>query len=156
MVAETVNVTGQTNSAQFKVPNCNLSSDMGSLFETSSFSDCLLIAGTPDTPTVSFKVNYSRFRSQSFQVHKAVLATRSPVFKAMFETGLAESSSNEIRVEDQDPDVMKEMLYFMYTGMCPNVDQMAQHLIAAADKYHLDRLKVGFFRKKEEICSGYV
>lgn len=60
----------------------------------------------------------------------------------MFETGLAESSSNEIRVEDQDPEVMREMLYFMYTGNAPNVDQMAAHLIAAADKYHLDRLKV--------------
>ncbi|VDM69700.1 unnamed protein product, partial [Strongylus vulgaris] len=38
--------------------------------------------------------------------------------------------------------VLREMLCFMYTGNSPSVDQMAQHLIAAADKYHLDRLKV--------------
>lgn len=38
--------------------------------------------------------------------------------------------------------VLREMLCFMYTGSSPCVDQMAQHLIAAADKYHLDRLKV--------------
>lgn len=60
----------------------------------------------------------------------------------MFEHNMTESERNEVAIDDVEPDVLREMLCFMYTGSSPCVDQMAQHLIAAADKYHLDRLKV--------------
>ncbi|KIH51574.1 BTB/POZ domain protein [Ancylostoma duodenale] len=76
------------------------------------------------------------------KVHKAILAARSRVFHAMFEHNMTESERNEVAIDDVEPDVLREMLCFMYTGNSPSVDQMAQHLIAAADKYHLDRLKV--------------
>ncbi|WKY01428.1 hypothetical protein Q1695_015431 [Nippostrongylus brasiliensis] len=130
VVAETVNVTGQTSAQQFKVPPCRLSEDLSALFESKQFSDCTLVA--------TCKSN----GPQIFHVHKAILAARSRVFHAMFEHNMTESERNEVAIDDVEPDVLREMLCFMYTGSSPSVDQMAQHLIAAADKYHLDRLKV--------------
>ncbi|VDN28784.1 unnamed protein product [Gongylonema pulchrum] len=125
VVAETVNVTGQSNLMQFRVPPCRLSEDMSNLFEKHCFSDCLLVTG-----------------SKEFHVHKAILATRSPVFAACFEHQMSESQSDRVDIDDVEPEVMKEMLRFMYTGTAPNLDRMADTLLAAADKYQLDRLKV--------------
>uniref|UniRef100_A0A0K0DN50 Speckle-type POZ protein n=1 Tax=Angiostrongylus cantonensis TaxID=6313 RepID=A0A0K0DN50_ANGCA len=130
VVAETVNVTGQTSAQQFKVPPCRLSEDLSALFESKQFSDCTLVA------------NCKSGVPQTFHVHKAILAARSRVFHAMFEHNMTESERNEVAIDDVEPEVLREMLCFMYTGSSPCVDQMAQHLIAAADKYHLDRLKV--------------
>lgn len=53
VVAETVNVTGQSNLMQFKVPSCRLSDDMANLFEKHCFSDCLLVTGAKE-----FHVSY--------------------------------------------------------------------------------------------------
>lgn len=54
VVADTVNVTGQSSIMQFRVPACRLSEDMGSLFEKSSFADCVLSTGNKE-----FEVFYS-------------------------------------------------------------------------------------------------
>lgn len=48
VVAETVNVTGQSNLMQFRVPPCRLPDDMANLFEKHNFSDCLLVTGTKE------------------------------------------------------------------------------------------------------------
>lgn len=69
VVADTVNITGQSTFAQLSVPACRLADDLGQLFENESFSDCTLVVNG----------------CHEFRVHKAVLATRSPVFNAMFE-----------------------------------------------------------------------
>ena len=39
----------------------------------------------------------------------------------------------------------REMLNFIYTGKVENLNEMADDLLAAADKYALARLKVSFF-----------
>lgn len=57
MVADSVNISGQSNTVQFKVPECRLSDDMGLLFENQKFSDVTLsVCG------------------REFQAHKAILA----------------------------------------------------------------------------------
>lgn len=53
VVADTVNVTGQSNLMQFRVPYCRLSEDMGNLFEKHLFSDCILASGNRE-----FKVKF--------------------------------------------------------------------------------------------------
>ncbi|CAB3403019.1 unnamed protein product [Caenorhabditis bovis] len=132
VVAETVNVTGQTNVSQlFKVPPCRLADDLGTLFENRTFSDCKLIVK-----------NGRGIPNQIFYVHKAILAARSKVFCAMFEHNMKEAEQSEVIIDDVEPEVMRELLGFMYTGTARNLDHMAQSLIAAADKYNLDRLKV--------------
>lgn len=42
VVADSVNISGQSNAVQFKVPECRLSDDFGSLFDSQKFSDVTL------------------------------------------------------------------------------------------------------------------
>lgn len=117
VVADSVNISGQTNSVQFKVPECRLSEDLGLLFETQKFSDAILCVG-----------------KEEFFVHKAVLAARSPVFSAMFAHEMEEKKQNRVEITDVDPVVLREMLRFIYTGKAPNLDKMDSDLLSAADK----------------------
>lgn len=57
VVADSVNISGQSNAVQFKVPECRLPDDLGNLFEIQKFSDVTL--------SVS---------GREFQAHKAILA----------------------------------------------------------------------------------
>ena len=41
---------------------------------------------------------------------------------------------NRVDIQDVDHEVMREMLKFTYTGKAPNLDKMADDLLAAADK----------------------
>lgn len=41
---------------------------------------------------------------------------------------------NRVDISDVDPDVFKEMMGFIYTGKAPNLEKMADNLLAAADK----------------------
>lgn len=74
VVADSVNISGQSNAVQFKVPECKLSEDLGALFESQKFSDVTLAV----------------IPGKEYQAHKAVLAARSPVFAAMFEHEMEE------------------------------------------------------------------
>lgn len=74
VVADSVNISGQSNAVQFKVPECKLSEDFGALFESQKFSDVTLAV----------------IPGKEYQAHKAVLAARSPVFAAMFEHEMEE------------------------------------------------------------------
>lgn len=41
---------------------------------------------------------------------------------------------NRVDISDVDPDVFREMMGFIYTGKAPNLEKMADNLLAAADK----------------------
>eukprot|EP00073_Rattus_norvegicus_P018213 XP_003749378.1 PREDICTED: LOW QUALITY PROTEIN: TD and POZ domain-containing protein 2-like isoform X1 [Rattus norvegicus] len=104
-----------------------LSDDLGELWENFIFTDCsLVVAG------------------QEFRAHKAILAARSPVFRAMFEHEMLESLTNRIEIHDIHLHVFKEMMGFIYTGKAPHLHShsMATRLLAAADMYDLQDLKV--------------
>ena len=47
------------------------------------------------------------------------------------------SLQNRVDISDVDPDVFKEMMGFIYTGKAPNLEKMADNLLAAADKVSL-------------------
>jgi speckle-type POZ protein len=80
---------------------------------------------------------------ESFAAHKLVLAARSPVFLAEFFGPMNESSSNRVRINDVDSSAFEAMLRFIYTDTVPEMAAtLAQHLLAFADRYGLDRLKV--------------
>lgn len=52
----------------------------------------------------------------------------------MFEHEMEERKQNRVAISDVDHDVLKEMLRFIYTGKAPNLEKMADDLLAAADK----------------------
>ncbi|XP_046917093.1 BTB/POZ and MATH domain-containing protein rdx isoform X1 [Dermatophagoides farinae] len=134
VVADSVNISGQSNSIQFKVPECSLSDDLSQLFESQKFSDVILCVN-----------------KKEFFAHKAILAARSPVFAAMFQHDLAEKKQNRVDITDMEPEVLREMLRFIYTGKAPALDKLDADLLAAADKYDLERLKV---MCEESLCSN--
>ncbi|GJM97718.1 hypothetical protein PR202_ga14667 [Eleusine coracana subsp. coracana] len=86
---------------------------------------------------------------ESLAAHKTILAARSPIFMAEFFGHMKERRSSCVEVKDMEAPVFNAMLHFIYTDTVPELDRqadeamaMAQHLVAAADRYGLDRLKL--------------
>ncbi|KAG0530673.1 hypothetical protein BDA96_05G207300 [Sorghum bicolor] len=84
---------------------------------------------------------------ESFRAHKNVLAARSPVFMAEFFGGPhKEQVAGRVSIHGIEPSVFKALLHFIYTDSLPDIDggdmtAMAQHLLVAADRYGIQRLK---------------
>uniref|UniRef100_N1R328 Speckle-type POZ protein n=1 Tax=Aegilops tauschii TaxID=37682 RepID=N1R328_AEGTA len=85
---------------------------------------------------------------ETFSAHRYVLAARSPVFRAEFFGSMKEGTTTEaIRIDDIEAHVFSALLTFMYSDALPDMKQqeeydMAQHLLVAADRYGLERLKL--------------
>ncbi|XP_047101806.1 protein roadkill-like [Schistocerca piceifrons] len=73
--------------------------------------------------------------------HRAVLAARSPVFRAMFQHDTLEASCGEVRIADVGGPVMRQLLSYVYTLQAPHTTDTAPELLAAADRYGLSALK---------------
>ncbi|XP_046656651.1 speckle-type POZ protein-like [Daphnia pulicaria] len=97
------------------------------LYETIKFSD--------------FTINV---RGRQFKAHKSILATRSQYFAAMFEHPTKENLTHQVEIEDVEPDVFQEILRFLYTGRLSEstMGKMSAGILAAADKYMLEQLKM--------------
>ena len=87
---------------------------------------------------------------ETIGAHKILLAVRSPVFRAELYGPMKESKAQHVTVEDMQPAVFRALLHFIYTDSLPDdVDQNAGvsksdliwHLLVAADRYAVDRLK---------------
>uniref|UniRef100_A0ABM5GPW5 LOW QUALITY PROTEIN: speckle-type POZ protein-like n=1 Tax=Pogona vitticeps TaxID=103695 RepID=A0ABM5GPW5_9SAUR len=116
VLEDPVTTSGQNSKIKMKLPECGLADQLGGLWKNSRFTDCCLcMAG------------------QEFQAHEAILAARSPAFSAMFEHEMGESKKNRVEINDVEPEVFKEMMCFIYTGKAPNLDKMADDLLAVAD-----------------------
>ncbi|XP_044384159.1 BTB/POZ and MATH domain-containing protein 2-like [Triticum urartu] len=88
---------------------------------------------------------------QLFTAHRCVLAARSSVFKAELFGPMKESTMKCIKIDDMEPSVFEALLHFIYTDSLPSdLDQdqnvELQHLLVAADRYGLERLKA--------MCQG--
>ncbi|CAL5054302.1 unnamed protein product [Urochloa decumbens] len=119
------------------MPPSDLHQHLGGLFLSQKGAD------------ITFVVSGERFAA-----HKSIIAARSPVFMAEFFGHMKESHSQRVEVEDMEAAVFRAMLHFIYTDNAPELDvpleaavSMAEHLLAAADRYGLDRLKLICERK---------
>ena len=50
-----------------------------------------------------------------FIAHKVILSARSRVFSALFEHEMQENINSRVHIEDAEPNVVEEMLRFIYT-----------------------------------------
>jgi len=80
--------------------------------------------------------------TETIKAHKLILVARSTYFQNMFQSGMEESRSNEVRVPNASPDMVREMLKFIYSGAAPkNILRIGTQLLPLADQYGLDKLK---------------
>ena len=77
---------------------------------------------------------------EEFKVHKAVLASQSPFFRRMLESDVKEQRTSVIEISDTDPQVISNLLTYLYTGKAPDVDTLANDLLVVANKYTLSLL----------------
>ncbi|KAF6134218.1 hypothetical protein GIB67_010017 [Kingdonia uniflora] len=124
-------------SHSIQVPESDIGNHFGALLENFEGSDIVFnVAG------------------EKFHAHKLVLAARSPVLRDKFFDGL-EEDNHEIVVADLEP--KQAILHFIYRDtlmedeelvassssfVSSQSDTLAAKLLAAADKYGLDRLRV--------------
>ncbi|CAL5007526.1 unnamed protein product [Urochloa decumbens] len=118
---------------RIQVPPSEIGEHLGKLLESGQGAD------------VTFKV-----RGVTFTAHKSVLAVRSPVFKAEFCGPMKEATAQHLPIVGVKPIVFRALLQFIYTDSLPAFDdleggdryEMIRHLLVAADRYAMDRLKV--------------
>uniref|UniRef100_A0A146KXW5 Speckle-type POZ protein n=1 Tax=Lygus hesperus TaxID=30085 RepID=A0A146KXW5_LYGHE len=81
-------------------------------------------------------------QESKFKVHKAVLAAHSPVLTAMFNVDMLESRQNIVTIEDCSPHSFEAFIKWMYLGEVEGTEQVHSELLALADKYDMNKLKV--------------
>lgn len=140
-------VTGVTGTAlvtsraapeeEIRVPGRNLHLHIGELLASREGAD------------VTFDVD-----GEAFAAHRIILAARSPVFDAeLYGSGSAtetDDGAHAVTVRDMRPATFRALLHFVYTDSLPAMShlgmderrELVQHLLAAADRYAIDRLKV--------------
>ncbi|CAL4916786.1 unnamed protein product [Urochloa decumbens] len=96
--------------------------------------------------------------SKTFRAHTHILAAWSPVFEAELLGAMRQGTAagDCIRIDDLLPEVFMVLLHFIYNGSVPEMEvqeeeaMMAQHLLEAADRYDMQRLKLIC---EEKLCS---
>ena len=121
------------------VDNCGkeMNDQIGKLFGEKKFSDIKITCG-----------------EEVFDCHRNILSVRSPVFDAMFQSDMIENRSKNVVIMDIKPEVVKEMLYFIYNGETSTenvMDDIGRDLLAAADEYQLELLKN---KCEVKLCSS--
>nr|CAB3483550.1 unnamed protein product [Digitaria exilis] len=120
------------NNPSIPVPPSDIAEHLGALLDSTDGAD------------VSFIID-----DETFQAHQAVVAARSPVFRVELLGSMAEATASSIALHDIAPATFKLMLRFMYTDTFPGDGELGDYpsemircLLAAADRYALDRLKL--------------
>lgn len=83
-----------------------------------------------------------RVGDKEIKAHKNILASCSDVFDAMFKSKMQEEQTGVINVEQFKPEVIREMLYYMYTNNVQDLPKMSHELFEAAHFYNLHDLEI--------------
>ncbi|KQK01195.1 hypothetical protein BRADI_3g54375v3 [Brachypodium distachyon] len=125
------------------MPPCDLGRHLGNLLETEKGADVVFEVG-----------------GKSFAAHRCVLAARSSVFAAELFGPMKEGNTalGVVRIQDMEAEVFKALLHFAYTGSLlemPKEDEnmACQHLLVAADRYGMERLKLMCEQKLCELID---
>ncbi|XP_043479767.1 speckle-type POZ protein-like [Leptopilina heterotoma] len=94
------------------------------------------LLGNENFKDVTFKVE-----DKEFTANKTILAIRSPVFAAMFNSKMSEELTSIVQIKDIKPEIFQQMLNFVYNVEVEDLDKVALELFYAAEKYQLEELK---------------
>ncbi|XP_015112376.1 protein roadkill [Diachasma alloeum] len=125
-----------------QIPKRRLVDDLQVLLDNSNLSDVKIIV-----------------EDNKFNAHKLILASRSPVFDAMFKQSMEDESL--VQIDDLRADVVKGMLQFIYTDEAPDLENMVEEYLGAAEKFQLGGLKgkcgeVILERVNDETAAGFL
>uniref|UniRef100_A0ACD6AKG1 Uncharacterized protein n=1 Tax=Avena sativa TaxID=4498 RepID=A0ACD6AKG1_AVESA len=129
-----INFNQAKMNAEVQVPPSDLLDNLGKFLEASEGAD------------VFFNV-----KEEVFPAHKFILATRSPVFRAeLYGPMRNQHRCGTVTIEDMQPAVFRGLLHFTYTDSLPPMDdlnddeyeEMVRHLLVAADRYAMERMKL--------------
>ncbi|TVU24181.1 hypothetical protein EJB05_26584, partial [Eragrostis curvula] len=129
-VVKEIRTEDATMSSAVVVPPSEIGQQLGRLLESGVGAD------------VQFDVG-----GETFAAHRCILAARSPMFMAELFGPMEEKTAGCVRIVDMEARVFKAVLHFIYSDSLPDIEKvemfaMAQHLLVAADRYSLDRLKL--------------
>ncbi|BFG18976.1 hypothetical protein CerSpe_052500 [Prunus speciosa] len=121
-----------------KVEQCNEDLNAKLAFLTmpqpTSFSDVVLFADDHDEYPVP--------------AHKAILANRSPVLRAMLDNEMKESLSGTIKIGDVSYDALRAFVNYLYTAEVCLDQKLACELLVMSEKYQVQHLK--------DFCQKFV
>ncbi|XP_072970697.1 BTB/POZ domain-containing protein At4g08455 [Typha angustifolia] len=115
-----------------KIAFLRLSSPLDLHSYSSSTTDLLLHASSASS---------SCSPAPAVPAHRAILISRSPVFKAMLENEMEESRSGVIKIYDVSYDVLRSFVHYLYTAEVLLDEQVACDLLVLAEKYQVKHLK---------------
>ena len=75
------------------------------------------------------------------KAHKAILASRSSVFQAMFTNPCKESQTGSVTINNMEPEVLQDLITFMYSCKVKKLEENVADLFIAADMYMMESLK---------------
>mmetsp|Transcript_78247 Transcript_78247/g.175351 ORF Transcript_78247/g.175351 Transcript_78247/m.175351 type:complete len:516 (-) Transcript_78247:18-1565(-) len=104
------------NHHEIEVPPSSLASNFLSLLEDGKCSD------------VTFVV-----KGETLKAHSLVLIARCEFFEKQFQSGMSESVSKEVMIDDCEPDAFKAFLQYLYSDDFSYVDACMKKCEAAAD-----------------------
>ncbi|XP_057327410.1 speckle-type POZ protein-like [Microplitis mediator] len=79
---------------------------------------------------------------KEFQAHKIILMARSPVLAAIFSHEMIEKKDKKLTIRDISPEIFEKVLEYIYTDKVTGLEEIADDLLEAADKYQLLSLKI--------------
>lgn len=100
--------------------------------------------GMLDTKSLYLSERFSdvviQCKDKEFPAHRVVISSKSDVFATMFNSPMKESKEGRLIIEDAEPDVVEQMLNFIYTGEA-DFNKLASELFLIADKYCIRDMK---------------
>ncbi|XP_053323393.1 kelch-like protein 38 [Spea bombifrons] len=78
--------------------------------------------------------------SCAFPCHRNVLASSSPYFKAMFCNNFRESSEERVTLNGVDPETLRQIILYVYTGEILITQENVFHLIEAASMFQYEKI----------------